>query len=56
TAIILNKYEDLSQKEIAEIMMISEGAVESLLFRAKRNLRKRLSADCKKHENRHRKN
>jgi RNA polymerase sigma-70 factor (ECF subfamily) len=56
TAIILNKYEDLSQKEIAEIMMISEGAVESLLFRAKRNLRKRLSAGSKKHENRHRKN
>ncbi len=56
TAIILNKYEDLSQKEIAEIMMTSEGAVESLLFRAKRNLRKRLSAGSKKHENRHRKN
>lgn len=56
TALILSQYEDLSQKEIAEIMMTSEGAVESLLFRAKRNLRKRLSAGSKKHENRHRKN
>ncbi|HOF20187.1 MAG TPA: sigma-70 family RNA polymerase sigma factor [Bacteroidales bacterium] len=55
TAIILSKYEDLSQKEIAEIMMTSEGAVESLLFRAKRNLRKRLSSESKKIEKRHRK-
>lgn len=44
TAIILSKYDDLSQKEIAAIMNISEGAVESLLQRAKRNLRGKLSA------------
>ncbi|NLN31078.1 MAG: sigma-70 family RNA polymerase sigma factor [Bacteroidales bacterium] len=55
TALILSQYEDLSQKEIAEIMMKSEGAVESLLFRAKRNLRKRLSSSGKKPEDRHRK-
>lgn len=55
TALILSQYEDLSQKEIAEIMMKSEGAVESLLFRAKRNLRKRLSSSGKKPEDKHRK-
>jgi RNA polymerase sigma-70 factor (ECF subfamily) len=44
TAIVLSKYDDLPQKEIAQIMNISEGAVESLLQRAKNNLRKKLSA------------
>lgn len=43
TAIILSKYDDLPQKEIAEIMDISEGAVEALLQRAKKNLREKLS-------------
>lgn len=43
TAIILSKYDDLPQKEIAEIMDITEGAVEALLQRAKKNLRTRLS-------------
>lgn len=43
TAIILSKYDDLPQKEIAEVMDITEGAVEALLQRAKKNLRKRLS-------------
>ena len=42
TAIVLSKYDDLSQKEIAEVMNISEGAVEALLQRAKKNLRKKL--------------
>jgi RNA polymerase sigma-70 factor (ECF subfamily) len=42
-AIILSKYDDLSQKEIAEIMNTSEGAVESLIQRAKKNLRMKLS-------------
>ena len=41
-AIILNKYEDLSYKEVADIMNISLGAVESLIFRAKTNLEKKL--------------
>lgn len=44
TAIILSKYDDLPQKEIAEIMNITEGAVEALLQRAKKNLRKKLSS------------
>jgi RNA polymerase sigma-70 factor (ECF subfamily) len=48
TAIILSKYDDLPQKEIAEIMGISEGAVEALLQRAKKNLREKLSAGSKK--------
>lgn len=44
TAFILNKYELLSYKEIAEVMNVSMSAVESLLFRAKTNLRKHLSS------------
>lgn len=40
TAFILKQYESLSQKEIARIMKISEGAVEALLQRAKNNLKK----------------
>lgn len=43
TAIVLSKYDDLSQKEIAEIMQTTEGAVEALLQRAKANLRIKLS-------------
>jgi len=39
-AFILAKYQDLSYKEIAEIMGLSLSAVESLLFRAKSNLQK----------------
>ena len=40
TAFILNKLEDLSYSEIAAIMQNSESAVDSLLQRAKQNLRK----------------
>jgi RNA polymerase sigma-70 factor (ECF subfamily) len=47
TAIVLSKYDDLSQKEIAEIMHTTEGAVEALLQRAKKNLREKLSAHGK---------
>jgi len=43
TAIVLSKYEDLPQKQIAEIMNTTEGAVEALIQRAKANLRKKLS-------------
>jgi RNA polymerase sigma-70 factor (ECF subfamily) len=39
---ILNKYEDLSYKEIADIMNTSLSAVESLIHRAKINLQKKL--------------
>lgn len=42
TAFILNKYEDLPYNEISSIMGVSISSVESLLFRAKRNLQKRL--------------
>ena len=40
TVIFLLKIEDLSQKEVAEIMKLSEGAVESLFQRAKTSLKK----------------
>jgi RNA polymerase sigma-70 factor (ECF subfamily) len=43
TAIILSKYDDLPQKEIAVIMNTSEGAVEALIQRGKKNLRNKLS-------------
>ena len=42
TAFVLQKLQDCSQQRIAEIMQISEGAVESLLSRAKGNLKKTL--------------
>jgi RNA polymerase sigma factor (sigma-70 family) len=41
-AFTLSKIEQLSQKEIADVMQIKEGAVESLLQRAKQNLKKYL--------------
>lgn len=47
---ILNKYEDLSYKEIAEIMNTSLPAVESLIHRAKINLQKKLYNYYKKNE------
>ena len=43
-AFVLTKYEELSQKEVAAIMKISEGAVEQLVLRAKNNLRKKLAS------------
>ncbi len=43
TAFILNKVEELSYREIAGILKISESAVDSLLQRAKQNLRKKLN-------------
>jgi RNA polymerase sigma factor (sigma-70 family) len=42
TAFLLQKVEDCSQQKVAEIMELSEGAVESLLMRAKGNLKKLL--------------
>lgn len=50
TAIVLSNYDDLPQKEIAEIMNTTEGAVEALLQRGKANLRKILSVVQKKSE------
>ena len=43
TAFILSKLEGLSYAEISEVMETSISSVESLLFRAKRNLQKQLS-------------
>ena len=39
TAFVLHKLEDLSYAEIAEVMQLSLASIESLLFRAKQNLR-----------------
>jgi RNA polymerase sigma-70 factor (ECF subfamily) len=43
TAFIFNKVEELSYREIAGILNTSESAVDSLLQRAKQNLRKKLN-------------
>ena len=42
TAFTLHKLEDLSYQEISEIMETSVSAIESLMHRAKQNLRKLL--------------
>lgn len=42
TALILNKYEELSYKEVAEVMGTSVSSVESLIFRARCHLEKQL--------------
>ena len=55
-AIVLSKYDDLPQKEIAIIMNTTEGAVEALLQRAKVNLREKLTIFNKKNQNHRRKN
>ncbi len=44
-AFVLSKYDDLSYKEISEVMKLSVSSVESLIFRAKQNLQKKL-LDC----------
>jgi RNA polymerase sigma-70 factor (ECF subfamily) len=43
TVFILNKVEELSYSEIAAILGNSEAAVDSLLQRAKQNLRKKIN-------------
>lgn len=43
-AFTLSQYEGLSYKEIARVMDISLSSVESLLFRARQNLKKKLEA------------
>lgn len=42
-ALILSQFEDKSYKEVAEIMKVSVSSVESLIFRARRELRERLA-------------
>ena len=49
TAFVLNKIEGLSYQEISEVMQMSESAVDSLLHRAKMNLRKKLQNYYDKH-------
>ncbi|MBL0358784.1 MAG: RNA polymerase sigma factor [Chitinophagaceae bacterium] len=44
TAFVLNKLEDLSYLEIARIMKTTESAVDSLLQRARQNLKKAVAA------------
>lgn len=46
-AFTLHKYDDLSYKEISEVMGVSLASVESLIHRAKKNLQKKLY-DCYK--------
>ena len=47
-AFTLSKYEELSYQEISEVMDMSVSSVESLLFRAKKNLQKKLHKCYKK--------
>lgn len=47
-AFTLNKYEDLSYKEISDVMDLSVSSVESLIHRAKKNLQKKLYSCYKK--------
>lgn len=46
-ALVLNKYEDLSYQQVAEVMNLSLEAVKSMLFRARENVRKKLVAYLK---------
>ncbi|HPS65975.1 MAG TPA: sigma factor-like helix-turn-helix DNA-binding protein, partial [Ignavibacteria bacterium] len=48
SAYILSKFEELSYSEISNVMKISIPAVESLLVRAKENLKKNLTNFYKK--------
>ncbi|MEO7488536.1 MAG: RNA polymerase sigma factor, partial [Ferruginibacter sp.] len=44
-AFVFTKYQELPQKQVADIMNTSEGAVEQLLIRAKNNLKKILEKE-----------
>lgn len=50
-AFTLSKYDEMSSKEIAEVLSTSVSAVESLIHRAKKNLEKRLYNYYKKQMN-----
>ncbi|MBN8675050.1 MAG: sigma-70 family RNA polymerase sigma factor [Chitinophagales bacterium] len=41
-AFVLSKYEEMPQARVAEIMQLSTGAVEQLIYRAKNNLQEKL--------------
>ncbi len=47
-AFTLSKYDEMSYKEIADILNLSISSVESLIFRAKTNLKKKLYSYYKK--------
>jgi len=49
TAFILSKLDGLSNPEISEIMQVSISSVESLIFRAKGNLKEKLSNKFHEH-------
>ncbi|MHC1780686.1 MAG: RNA polymerase sigma factor [Bacteroidales bacterium] len=51
-AFVLSRLEELSQKEIAKIMMISEHAVESLIQRANKQLKNKLKSIIDEKDNR----
>lgn len=51
TAFILNNFEELPYKEIAEIMNLSLASIESLLQRAKHNLQKKLIVQFSEYSN-----
>ena len=42
TALVLSAFEGLRYQEVAEVMELTKGSVESLIFRAKQNLKKAL--------------
>jgi len=48
-AITLSKYNEMSYQEIADVLNVSIPAVESLIHRAKENLRKKLFNYYNKH-------
>lgn len=50
TAFLLSKYEELSYRQVAEVMQTTVPAVESLIHRAKLNLQKKLFNAYKKNE------
>jgi RNA polymerase sigma-70 factor (ECF subfamily) len=43
TAFVLRKYEELSYTEMSEIMEVSVSAIESLIHRASKNMKKHLN-------------
>lgn len=51
TAFILNKIDDMSYKEVADIMEVTLATVESLIFRARKNLQSSLKSYYKNREN-----
>lgn len=51
TAFILSKYDELSYKQITEVMDVSIASVESLLQRAKQNLQKSLVSQFAEYSN-----